>query len=385
MENGTELKAMQVAMENTGGQAEVVAPIQSEPENQVSAEVAVEQPAEVTEPIPVEQEIAPVSEPPTTSEPYNYWPDLAQRTEGLVKDEESLSVALSRVKEYDTVVQQKEELEKNAFKPANDYIAKLNEMTLQGANPDQIKAFVTLNGYGDLATLSPLDLKVTKMVLTEGFSENIARKMVNREFDLSQFDEEIPEQKDEADIMRERLRVSSKKDLEILNEYKKELSVVQNPDKDNAERVRLQQLADTSTYNQTVEREAPNIAKHFPQKLNYEFKVGEETVPYEDNFDKEFLDRDLAVYVKEYYKDSMDPVNAETIPLAYEFALGEYLKANDSKRLEKAVQKGYNLGYEKAVNKYENRSGLPKAQENQVIATNEDGQVEFMKRMVGRQ
>lgn len=381
MENGTELRAMQVAAGIVEGQAEVAASVAATPENQVSAETVVEhQPAaEVT--IPASEEITPASEPTVPSEPYNYWLDLDQKTEGLVKDEESLTTLLTRAKEYDALVAEKASL----FKPANDYIAKLNEMTLAGANPDQIKAFVTLNGYGDLSTLTPIELKVTKMVLTEGYSEEIARKIVNREFDLNQFDEEIPSQKDEADIMREKLRISSKADLEALNEYKKELSTVNNPEKANAEQARLQNIADLSAYNKTLEKETPNLIKHFPQKMDYTFKIGEEEVAYEDSIDKQFLEQELAVHVKEYFKDSMDPINSETLTEAYGFAYGEYLKAHDAKRLERAMQKGYNNGYEKAVNVYENRSGLPRAPQNQVVITNESGLTEFTnKQLLGR-
>lgn len=377
MENGSELKAMQVAAGSQGGQAEVAAPIAETPETQDSAEMAVEQTPEVS--------TAPVAETaqeitPSPSEPYNYWLDLETKSEGLVKDEETFTSLISRSKEYDALV----ESSKTLVKPANEYISKLNEMTLAGANPDQIKAFVQLNGYGDLATLSPIDLKVTKMVLTEGYSEEMARKIVSREYDLTQFDEDIPEQKDEADIMREKLRIGAKSDLETLNGYKKELSTVSNPEKENAEKAGLQRIADAAAYNRQVDADAPNIAKHFPAKLDYQFKVGDDAVAYEDTFDKQFLEQELPALVKEYYKDSLDPVNAETVAQAYSFAMGEYLKANDSKRLEKAYQKGDSAGYERAINKYENRSGLPRAQENQVVATSETGLAEFTKMMVGR-
>lgn len=383
MEDGIDLKAMAVAAGIQGGQAEMAAPVAETTVNQDSAGMAVEEPANVTttqeEPAPVAVATEQTPEP-ASSEPYNYWPDLESKTEGLVKDEESFSALIERAKAAETLEQEV----KNSFKPANEYISKLNEMTLAGANPDQIKAFVKLNGYGDLETLSPIDLKVTKMVLTEGYSEEVARKIVNRNFDLNQFDEDIPEQKEDADIMREELRISAKKDLEVLKEYKKELSTVNNPEKENAEKVRLQQIADATNYNKTVEREAPNIVKHFPDKLSYEFKVGEETVAYEDSFEKQFLEKELAEHVKEYFKDSMDPVNAETVSQAYSFALGEYLKANDAKRLERAYQKGYTAAVEKTVNRYENKSGLPRAQENQIIATTESGLAEFTKKMIGQ-
>lgn len=375
MENGTELRAMQVAAGILEGQAEVVAS-ELAPETQVSAEVAVEtKPEEQTTPVAVATEPT-----PSSNEPHNYWLDLESKTEGLVKDEDTLIALVQRNKEYEALVEEK----KSLFKPANEYISKLNELTLSGASPDQIKAFVKLNDYGDLDKLSPIDLKVTKMVLKDGYTEEIARKIVNRQYNLSQFDEDDPDQKDEADIMRERLRIEAQSDLEALNEYKKELTTVKNPDKESAEKQRLQQIADLSAYNKVIENEAVNIAKNFPTKLDYEFKVGESAVKYEDNLDKQFLEQDLPNIVKEYFRDSMDPITQETVAQAYSFAMGEYLKANDTKRLERAYQKGESAGYERAVNVYENRSGLPRAQENQIIATNEAGLTDFMRKMVGK-
>lgn len=382
-ENGTFLKAASVALGTQEGQAEVAASAPAAENNQDSAEIAVEQQTEIT-PAPAPEAVASEQALPPANEPYNYWPELEKTTEGLVKDEESFRTILERAKSYDTLAAEKEELTKTLVKPANDYIAKLNEMTLAGANPDQIKAFVQLNGYGDLAQLSPADLKVTRMVLTEGYSEDIARKIVNREFNLSQFDETIPEQKEEADILREQLRISAQSDLAKLNEYKKDLTTVNNPEKEAAEQARLTEIAQISTYNKTLEREAATIAKHFPEKLNFDIKVGDDTVAYELPVDKEFLEKDLAVHVNEYFKDSLDPVNAETVGQAYSFAMGEYLKANISQIVEKTYEKGHSQGYEKAVNKYENRSGLPKAQENQVVTTNEAGLSDFIKGMVGR-
>lgn len=373
MDNEIFLRAAAAGIEQPEGQAEVAASTAETVENQVSAEMAVDQTPneEITTPATEVIQPEPVA--------HDYWNDLNAKTEGLVKDEDSLTSLIQKVKEYDTLAAEKQSL----FKPANDYIAKLNEMTLAGASQDQIKAFVTLNGYGDLTALSPIDLKVTKMVLTEGYSEAMARKIVNREFDFSQFDERDPDQKDEADIMREKLRIDSKKDLEVLNEYRKEITTVNNPEKELAEQTRLKSIADMAQYNSTVETAAPSIAKNFPTKLDYSFKLGEDTVVYEDSFDKEFLEKDLVMHVKEWFKDSGDPINMDTITEAYSFALGEYLKKYDAKRLENAYKKGHSSGFEQAVNKYENRSGLPKAQDNQIAELQDNSLFDFTRKMVG--
>lgn len=383
------LKAVQAvysppATENANGsQAEVVVPETPPAETPVVATIAAETPANAQENIAPEA-VAPEAPPAPSNEPYNYWADLDQKTEGLVKDEDSLKTVLEKFKSYDTLATEKAELEKNQWKPINDYVATFDKLIRDGANADQVKAFVKLNEYGSLDDLKPIEAKVAKMVLIDGYSEDVARKLVNRNFDFEQFDETLPEQKDDADILREELRISAKNDLEALKEYRKDLSVVHNPEKENAEAAKLAEVAKISTYNKTVEQEAGNIAKNFPAKMDYEFKIGDDTLKFEDTIDKDFLEKQLPTLVADYFKDSLDPINTETINQAYSYAYGEYLKGNVGKMLERAAVKAHTQAVEATVNKYENRSGLPKAQENTVIAANEDGLIAFQKKLLGK-
>lgn len=372
------------AMFSTGSQAEVADPNTSPAEAPVMATIAAEAPVQA-EVIPEEAAVTAEPTPAASNEPYNYWADLETKSEGLVKDEDTFKSVLEKFKGYDTLAAEKAELEKNQWKPINDYVATFDKLIRDGANADQVKAFVKLNEYGNLEDLKPIEAKVAKMVLIDGYSEEVARKVVNRNFDFNQFDEDIESQKDDADILREELRISAKSDLEALKDYRKDLSVVPNPEKESAEAAKLTEIATISTYNKTVEAEAGKIAKNFPSKLDYEFKIGDESIKFEDTFEKDFLDNQLPVLVADYFKDSMDPVNKDTIGEAYSYAFGEYLKANDTKRLERAYQKGFNEGSERTVNKYENKSGLPKAQENTILASNEDGLNDFIRtRLLGK-
>lgn len=379
------LKAAEAVYSNNGSQAVVADPVVPAAENQASAEIAVDTPANAAQnPVNEPSAVAEGSQPTISNEPYNYWEDLAQKTDGLIKDEETFNGILEKSKNYDQLAQEKAEWEKNQFKPANDYVAKFNEIILAGASPDQVKAFVKLNEYGALEDLSPTDVKVARMVLLEGYSEKVARDKVDMQFDFAQFDETDPLEKMKLDILKEDLRVAAKSDLEALKDYRKDLSVVNNPDKENAEKAHLQEIANISTYNKTVDAEAPKIAKNFPTKLSYDLKIGDETVKFEDSIDQDFLDKELPGLVADYFKDSMDPVNQENISKAYSYAYGEYLKANDQKRLEKAYNKGLTEGTERTVNKYENRSGLPRHPENTLTATNEDALTAFQKKLLGK-
>ena len=91
MEDETMLRAMTVAAgAQPEGQAEVAASPAAETETQVSAETVVEtKPAEETT-TTVETVIE--NPPSTNNEPYNYWPDLESKTEGLVKMKRLYSV-----------------------------------------------------------------------------------------------------------------------------------------------------------------------------------------------------------------------------------------------------------------------------------------------------
>lgn len=380
------LKSAEVVYQDTNvsSQAEVVVETQAPvAESQASAEIAVDIPAENTKP---ETEVVSttIEEKPTVSnEPINYWLELNQKSEGLVTDEETFRGIIAKAKNADTLASEKAELEKNQFKPANDYVKGLNDLIMQGGSQDQVNAFVKLNGYGNLEDLAPIEAKIAKMVLVDGYSEDVARKIVNQEFDISQYDEDLDA--DNIMIMKERLRVSAKGDLQAINSYKKDLSVVHNPERENAEQARLTELANIATYNKAVEQETPNMVKNFPAKLSYEFKIGDETIKFEDSVDADFLSRDLPSLVSDFYKDSLDPVTTETLSQAYSYAHGEYLKANVGKMLERAYSKGSTEATEKTVNRYENRSGLPRAEENNVISVDQNAMDEFInKNMLGR-
>jgi glutaredoxin 2 len=101
--------------------------------------------------------------------------------------------------------------------------------------------------------------------------------------------------------------------------------------------------------------------------------------------DQEFISKELPALVNDFFKDSLDPVNTETLTQAYSYAHGEYLKANVGKMLERAYSKGAVEAAEKTVNRYENRSGLPRAEENTVIVSNQNAMDDFInKQMLGK-
>ncbi len=369
--------------ENRVGSAEVATTEPPVSENQDSAEVAADtvENNTVTAPEPeVIQEEVQNQQP----EVLDYWKQFEEKTQGLVKDEESFNAIIEKAKEHDSLRTAKEEFEKNQWKPANDYIKALNDLTSQGASKDQVKAFVKLNEYGDLNELSPLDAKVAKMVLVDGYNENIARKIVQQEFDLDQYEEGT----DEHEIAKEKLRVSSQGDVQALQTYKKELSVVDNPAQAQAEQERLTEIANTAAYNKIVSQEVPKIVQHFPTKMSYSFSEGETKVPFEYNIDKGFVEKELPNLINDYFKDTKEQINQETVKDAYEYAYASYLLKNHQNMINSALKEGYSkgkvAGVQETSNKYENRSGLPKPVETMVTDQNVAANKEFRDRLLGR-
>src|SRR5690606_34367549 len=113
------------------------------------------------------------AEQPSSPEAVDHWKLFEERTEGFIKDEETLNAALDRAKRYDEILKEKEELAANQFKPANPYIETLNKMALDGASKDQVKAFIKLNEWGDINEMSPEELLVAHKVLILKNSEEV--------------------------------------------------------------------------------------------------------------------------------------------------------------------------------------------------------------------
>ena len=334
-------------------------------QNSSTEETVVETPSADTT---VETETPPVTD---------YWKEFEAKTGGLVKDEESLNVFLERAKSFETLQTEKSELEKNQWKPANEYVETLNKLISEGASAEQQKAFIKLNGVGDLSTLDPVEAKVAKMVLIDKYSEDIARKIVANDFPLDEFDEDS----DEYLIAKEKLRVSSSNDLEALKEYKKELSVVDNPEKAQAEQNRLSQIAAKEAYTARLNQEVPKIVGNFPEKFTFNVKVSDEEVPFNLNIKSDFPKEEM---IRNYFAETGAEINQESVKDAYSYVYAHYVSENlegilqdQAKQLESKFEEVY-------ANKYENRSGLPKpsgtVDKSSSTATEYDN---FLKSMVG--
>lgn len=329
--------------------AEEVVPETKEPE----AEKPTTEPAKAEEVKPVTQEQQP---------DYNKF--LEESSEGLFKSVDDLKTNLIKVKEYDTLKQQRDELEaKTKEDPfANPFVKKYNDLVKSGKTKDQIDSFVRINQLGDLTQLSPFELKVEALV-QDGYKREFAERKVTKDFGLNielegehLSEDDIANNKQELAYNQEELRISAQSDLSKLQELKVKL---EDTTSDVADNKALAEVALNKEYQAKLAPITKDIATQYTGigQLNINGKEGEQAKLMNFEADPEFK-QEIEQRVFDYFKDGSTPVNAETVA-----EVKSYLDAvSIARNKEKFAQTIYNQGYadakEAADAEYENKSGL---------------------------
>lgn len=324
----------------------------------------VETPAETTpepeatpqEPVSTEMEQTvevdanePVTQPEVN---YNEW--LKNETGGLFEDVETFKNSLQKFKDYDSKESQILELQKNQM-PEDAFIKKLSEMRNAGASPSQINEFIKINTeYEDLTKLEPMEAKIAKMVLIDGYSKEVAQRKVENEFNLYGYDEDSIEYREK----QEDLKISSKKDLEQLAEYQAKISKVENTE----ENKRLEGIALKSAHEEEVSKHIPNIVSDLKGGLgvmNLSGKVGEEDVALDFNFDyDEDFKSSLPQMASYFFNQSIEPITKEKVEEFKSYANAIYRDKIFDKSVKDAYLSGLAKGAEKAELKYVNNGGV---------------------------
>lgn len=310
----------------------------------------------------------------------DYGKILDEISGGIFKDVDTFKSAIPKLTDYDAIVSAKteqEELLKSYIKPANDYVKHLNDMVLAGKSQDEIENFQKISKL-DIDQLSDAQVKVMAMV-KQGYSETIAKQIVDRDFPLDDFEEGTTERQ----ILEEELRVSAKSQREELKEYKKELTTIVNPAAEAAEQKRLEDIAAKSAHESAVKSVVPKIVEGLTglgEKL-LTGKEGEDAVKlkfdYSDEYKSGLNDR-----VENFFIESGLPVTEENIQLAQKYVQADYLVDNIDSILQAACKHQEAITTEKIVNKYENRSGLTTDPVNEVnIDTTAREKDDFMLRI----
>jgi len=304
---------------------------------------------------------------------------VGELTGGLFRNAEEFKASLPKFSEYDRLKQERDEFESKTKQDpfANPYVKKLNELLVGGASADQIENFHKINKVGDISALSPLDAKLAKMVLVDGWRESVAQLALNQEFPLEDYEEGSPERT----IMEEKLRLSAEADKKSLEQFKSDNSVVSTQ---NAEQIQLQAAAKQKEHDDYVRANVPQIASQIQGMGEIEFKV-KDGQPLKMKFDypQEFKAQ-MGDKLFEYFSDGQTPITQETVAQAFKAINATYLDENFPKISQRIYETAWNAALEFATNKYENKSGLPQSsQVNPQGANTQQAYGDFLKGLVG--
>lgn len=329
---------------------------------------------------------------PAETTTVDYSKFLSESSEGLFTDVDSFKSALPKIKEYDTKVQEYNDLlakhneleEKSKVSPfANEYVKSIDDMLRAGKSADEIENFTKISRI-NLDEISDVDAKVMVMV-KNGYSESIARQKVERDFPFSDLDEDSAE----YHILKEELRVSSLQDKQILKDYKKELTAFDNSAQvqanEQAEQLRLAEIAKNTAHTQAVKQTAPKIAETIQGlgEINLNGKEGDEAVKLNFDYNAEFK-ANLPKSLESFFLDGQMEVNDENIALATKYIKADYLEKNFDNIAQSIFKHADALATERVVNKYENRTGLPPETLPTNVNASDKEYADFLQNMVKR-
>lgn len=353
---------------------------------------AISSTSEIEEPAPATNEtvtpeataiVDPITPAPDTTEPeqqteepaVDYSKFLSENSDGLFTDVDSFKSALPKIKEYDTLLSSKAELEeKLKVDPfVNEFTKTLDGMIRAGKSPDEIEAFTKISRL-DIDGLSAIDAKVMAMVKS-GYSEPIARQIVQSEFPIEDYEEGTQERT----ILEEKLRVSSLTDRSILKEWKKDLTTVDTSAQQAQEQERLNAIAKAETHKQTVKQVIPKIVESITGlgEKNLNGKEGEEAVKLKFDYNA-YYKAQLPTKLESFFIDGQMEINEDNVALAQKYIRADYLEKNFDQISQSIFKHAEALTTERMVNKYENRSGLPAESTNVVVDNSKQEYNDFL-------
>lgn len=330
--------------------------------------------------------------PPAETPTVDYSKILPEISEGLFTDVDSFKSALPKIKEYDTKVQEYNELlakhteleEKSKVSPfANEYVKAIDDMLRAGKSADEIENFTKISRL-NLDEISDVDAKVMVMV-KNGYDESVARMKVEQMFPLSDHDEDSKEYA----ILKGDLKVSATEDREFLKNYKKELTAFDNSAQvqanEQAEQLRLAEIAKNTAHTLAVKQTAPKIAETIQGlgEINLNGKEGDEAVKLNFDYSAEFK-TELPKKLESFFLDGQMEVNEENIALASKYIKADYLEKNFDNIAQSIFKHADALATERVVNKYENRTGLPQETLPTNVNSSDKEYADFLQNMVKR-
>lgn len=284
------------------------------------------------------------------------WNVLSERSNGLIKDEETFTNSLEKLSKFEEVSNKVTELESNQFKPASDFVSKLNDFVKNGATPEQVKQFVEISTIGDLSALDPKEILIKKEMLLNGADRDVAEYSVDNKYDFALHEEGSVEYKH----LQHQMSVESRNALNELNQYKSDLTKIENTEAIAQEEARLQSVAQEKERMYFVKREAPKMASSFASKISFE--VDKDKV-FDHGFSDDFK-KNMESKIVQFFDTTKLPLNDENLGRVADYLELTYIQENKNNIFKDMYNKITSEVEERLANKYQNISGAPEDKSN---------------------
>lgn len=293
---------------------------------------------------------------PPSNEAFDLNKYLEQSSDGLLKSEDDFKSGLNKIKEYETLQQQINDLkaEKESIF-ANKEIETLNRLHKEGKTDEQINEFMRLSKI-DLDQVDSKEVLIQREIMN-GKTRALAEKFIERKYGLDKIslDEEslttseIEYNKSELDYANELMKADADPLRKELKSQLSELSSTESP----SEKA-LKEAAAKQSYRTKLDPFVNQLASSFPKQL----VVGDESTG-QLTYD---VPSDLLEKVKtqayDYFMDQ--EVSPESVQEFVTAQKAMWLYENQKEILE-SVKQQTEVATEKRVRaEYENPQGLPK-------------------------
>lgn len=308
---------------------------------------------------PAGETVDPIEKTPVVDEskqPFDANKYLEQSSEGLFKSEDDYKSALVKVKEYDALQKENENLkaEKESIF-ANETIKTQNRLIKEGKTDEQISEFLKLSKV-DIATLAPKEVLIQREI-TNGHTRAIAEKLVERKYGLDKlsFNEEVLTEAELA-TNKEELELAEaimKTDAEPVRKQMEEQFLSLKNEVSASEKA-LKEAASIKAYKTKLEPFAEKLQMDFPKKL----VVGDDSTGLLSyDLPKDFIDSVKEDAIEFFLDREVSPESVEEFVTAKK-ALWLY---SNQKEILNHFKAQVEADTEKKVRaEFENPQGLPK-------------------------
>lgn len=329
---------------------------------------------------PADPPIPPVEEPPATPPADEVIPPPATPevpaaapviepinfegiSSGLVKTPEDITRISGEYRAMqEELVTLREQVKRNPF--ANEWMEALNQMQVDGKSPEQVKTFIQLQELGDISKLPPIEAMVQAKVLRDGLDADLARKMIERKYEIREGMEDL-----DREIAEGNMKVDAKQDYEYLNTQKKELATPLAKTPPPAVNVLSQEAirSQVEPIKEKVKEQFSSLGEvNLNGKVDNDGKPTADAVLFDLPIPNEFREK-IPALLEDYFINSNTPVTKENLETAVGILNYELFNQFGVRIIQDAVNHALSVQDKKIRAEYSNNNPQKPERVNQPV------------------